>query len=213
MNKNILIFFIIIFITSGMFASQQTEGKYLTRQIKSSLKRSSLFEPSSIEDEDFNIDVLSKQDNQLQTAEAILPTSGNYYFSKSRLPWKFGELKQKDNVLSAINTAIRENDNQALANLLQEQDLSKVTKFNDNPLITAILFNRVNMILPLVAAGADVLMKNDDGDDVIKFAYDVSNQVMVQELLKAQGKYMNRFATKSPTTRTASVSPYFFDQD
>ena len=163
-----------------------------------------------------DVEIGNLENQEVLKSVATNDNQGNYYFSKSILPWVYGKFKQRDSLLSQINDIIFDKDRnqQELIDLLRGKDLSNITKFNDNPLISAIDSHRKEMIPPLVAAGANVSMKDKDGTDIIKYAYDTNDSAMVQELLKAQSQQMIDSGKVSPLApRTASVSPYYFDGD
>jgi len=211
MVENIFMFLLIVFVSNGIFASDTPNAKFLLLKEKFYPKRSSLFEPNCDLDveQDLIIEDLEKGTNR-EFFDEITPIVGNYYYSKSKLPWNYGAMKQRDSLLSNINVAIMEDDDSKLQGLLPRQDFSKINKFDENPLVAAVLFNRVSMIAPLIAAGANINIKDEEGEDIITLAYKNSNQAMVQELLKAQKAHIIHFGKLNPM-RTASVSPYDFD--
>ena len=219
MNKIILLSIFSVIATTDVFAS---DGKYLMPKTKVIPKRSALFEPNNAieeddeekSDENMNTMVLVDVENESERFDSVSPTEKYRLMS----PWEAQTSAQANNLVSDIEAIIKNGTKEELITLLQGKNLRTMQDFYDNPLYVAILFDKTDMIVPLAAAGIDISLKDENGHDFKYYAVNNGSQSMVQELLKveaqakkAQVQQDKDLGKKSPYIRTASVSPYWFD--
>lgn len=220
MNKMILISISLIIVTGGVFASQDNASRYVVSKTKFSPKLSSLFEP---QDDDIVTELehelfLEDLEDRVNMPISIKPRPENFYASNSRFPWIFGGMKQRDSLALDLEKILMTGNQDQLVQIIQDKDLSSIHRFDDNPLVVAILRGKTEAIAPLAAAGANASMQDRDGADVVSFAYKNSTPLMVEELLKAQQKQQAlipksvSFSRISPDS-IASVSPFCYSQD